>query len=306
MPGISHYIGEKPNYGAGIGHQLANWNAGYYFSGYYNLRFAHFPFSNEKWDTLLGLGEKEMAARSLLKDKSFKKVRLPRFNSEKESEVKLIGNILQSYSNNNKIFFLLAQDQGYARQCDTYTGLSEKFFAAAARKENNLFYKAGILNIAIHIRRGDVADMKKRGDSKWEQRWLNNEYYVTVLQQVLATVLTGKKIQVYIFSQGNKDDFPEFNQFIDVNYCNHVSEYSSFVHMVYADILISSKSSFSYKPALISKGIKICPAGFWHAYPLLPDFIVADDNGNFEREKLETALKNTKPGKAGQYRGIQE
>ncbi|MEP6746254.1 MAG: hypothetical protein ABJB86_00940, partial [Bacteroidota bacterium] len=34
-----HYISEKPNYGAGVGHQLANWNAGYYFSRYYDLTF---------------------------------------------------------------------------------------------------------------------------------------------------------------------------------------------------------------------------------------------------------------------------
>jgi hypothetical protein len=117
-----HYIAQKPNYGAGIGHQLANWNAGYYFSKFYQLRFAHFSFSNKEWESLLGFGEHETSAAMLLKDSSFKKVYLPRFDSENEQEVKLIGNIIQSYTG-NKIFFLLAQDQGYMQQFETYTDL---------------------------------------------------------------------------------------------------------------------------------------------------------------------------------------
>jgi hypothetical protein len=284
-PGLQHFIAQKPNYGAGIGHQLANWNAGYYFSQFYHLSFAHFPFSNIKWEHLLGFGEKETSAGALLKDSSFRKVKLPRFDSEKEQDIVLIGNILQSYRD-NKILFLLAQDQGYMRQCDTYIDLSEKFFTAPARKENKLFYTAGHFNIAIHIRRGDVADMKQSGDSNWEQRWLNNDYFVNVLQQVLAAIPASKDVQVYIFSQGKKEDYPEFSQFSHINYCLDTNAYESFVHMVYADLLISSKSSFSYKPALLSKGIKICPGNFWHSYPSTNDFILADNDGTFDREKL--------------------
>ena len=33
------------------------------------------------------------------------------------------------------------------------------------------------------------------------------------------------------------------------------------------DILILSKSSFSYKAGLISNNLKIAPSNFWHAYP---------------------------------------
>ncbi|MEP6750118.1 MAG: hypothetical protein ABJB86_20435, partial [Bacteroidota bacterium] len=280
-----HYIAEKPNYGAGVGHQLANWNAGYYFSRYYDLTFAHFPFSNEKWEALLGFGEKETSADSLLKDGSFKKVRLPRFNSDKEQDLKRIRNIIQSYSN-KKVLFLLAQDQGYNRQCDTSAVLSEKFFSAASRKQNKLFYNTDNFNIAIHIRRGDVADMKKSDDSNWGQRWLNNDYYLAVLNRVLSALATKKEINIYLFSQGKKEDFPEFRNINNMHYCLDVNGYDSFLHLTYADLLISSKSSFSYKPALISKGIKICPANFWHAYPSTDDFILAADDGKFDEIKL--------------------
>lgn len=280
-----HFLAEKPNYGAGIGHQLANWNAGFHFSAVYGIPFAHFPFSNTKWEHFLGFGQDEQSALALLKDSSFKKIKLPLFNSEKKEDVSLVEAIIQSYKN-ERVLFLLAQDQGYMMQCDTYADLSAKFFAATARKEDKFFYNKSNFNIAVHIRRGDVAAMKKSGEANWEERWLNNEYYTTVLSSVLATLGDTKNIQVYLFSQGTKEDFPEFDQFSNINYCLDVNAYDSFLHMVYANVLISSKSSFSYKPALISKGIKICPANFWHGYPAVPEFILADDNGKFNTEQL--------------------
>jgi len=292
--GSVQYIAQKPNYSAGIGHQLANWNAGYYFAGYYQVHFAHFPFSGKKWEALLGFGENETTAHSLLKDRSFKKRRLPRFNSEKKEEITLIANIIASYKK-KKVFFLLEQDQGYMEQCGTAASLSKKFFMAAARQENKLFYDPRQLNIAIHIRRGDIVSMKQSNKSNWEQRWLNNDYYAAVLKNVLAALSLPAKTAIYIFSQGHENDFPEFKQFNGIHYCLDVNAYDSFVHLVYADILISSKSSFSYKPALISKGIKICPADFWHRYPGCPDFILAADDGNFDGGELAKELKKRIP-----------
>jgi hypothetical protein len=62
-----------------------------------------------------------------------------------------------------------------------------------------------------------------------------------------------------------------------------MSANESFLHMVHADCLITSKSSFSYKPALLSNGIKICPKKFWHGYPNSSDWILVDENGNFSQ-----------------------
>jgi hypothetical protein len=60
----------------------------------------------------------------------------------------------------------------------------------------------------------------------------------------------------------------------------------SFQHMVYADLLITSKSSFSYKPALLSDGVKVCPQNFWHGYPGQPDWVLVDDAGSFDEVAL--------------------
>ncbi|MDB5157646.1 MAG: hypothetical protein JWR50_2353 [Mucilaginibacter sp.] len=286
-----HYLCLKPNYGAGIGHQLANWNAGLYFGEYYKLKFAHFPFSTDRWESFLGFGEGEVCASDLIIDKTYKKVNLPRFNSNSQPEIDFIEEIIASYSR-SKVLFILELDQSYMRQFDTYKILSDKFFETNSRKSDKLIYGPGDFNIAIHIRRGDIVEMKQNGIANGNQRWLDNKYYVDVLRTVLDTLKTERNIKVFLFSQGELDDFKEFSQFNNIIYCLDMGAVESFLHMVKADLLISSKSSFSYKPALISRGIKICPESFWHQYPSTADYILADDNGEFDVSKLTTAINN--------------
>ena len=67
-----------------------------------------------------------------------------------------------------------------------------------------------------------------------------------------------------------------------------MDEYMSFAHLVYADLLITSKSSFSYKPALMNTGIKVSPGNFWHGYPQNdPKWILCANDGTFDTEKLK-------------------
>jgi hypothetical protein len=57
--------------------------------------------------------------------------------------------------------------------------------------------------------------------------------------------------------------------------------------MTCADLLITSKSSFSYSPALLSRGVKIVPRDFWHGYPDSKQWILADEAGNFDINALK-------------------
>ncbi|TWJ04616.1 hypothetical protein JN11_00333 [Mucilaginibacter frigoritolerans] len=281
----TQYITLRPNYGAGIGHQLANWNSGLYFSKYFGLNYAHSPFSTEKWEYFLGFGENEVHAHEL-KKKHYRIVQLPRFDSENQDEIDLIDRIINSYDKEN-VLFCLEIDQGYMRQFDTYKSLSDKFFGAEARKNDKLIYDSDCLNIAVHIRRR----MKIETEDAWKSRGLDNQYFANVLSTVVENIGQNKKVALYLFSQGEVEDFPEFDKFKDINYCMQMGPVDSFLHMVFADVLISSKSSFSYKPVLISKGIKICPGSFWHQYPSADDFIISDDNGDFDINQLRSSLQ---------------
>lgn len=281
-----HYLTQKPDYGAGIGHQLANWNTAFYFATYFSIKFAHTPFSSEKWESLLGFGENEVLAIDLINNKEFKKVRLPRFDSNSPSQIQLVKEIIYSYKT-DKIIFIFEMNQGYMNQYEPYLSLSKKFFNANARMGEKLIFNPNSYNIAIHIRRR----MKIESDEVWEERGLKNDYFVNILKTVLTELRLNTKIEIYLFSQGIKIDFKEFSEFVNFHFCIDMNPYDSFVHMAKADLLISSKSSFSYKPGLISKGTKICPSTFWHYYPDTPDFILADNRGFFDTNKFISQIK---------------
>ena len=278
------YFSACPNQGAGIGHQLANWIAGYWFAKQFGLKYAHVPFSTQKWEDLLGFGEDEMKV-SELKKKGYKVRKLPMFDEYNSQQVALTKTIIKSYSG-KKVVLVAEQDQFYQDQYGVINDIREKFYHAAARQNDRIIYSKETFNIAVHLRRGDIVAGAQAGDRSVLFRWQNNDYFVNVLTEVIKTLHSDCPVVIHLFSQGKQDDFQAFNQFENIQYHLDMTPYDSFLHMVYADLLITSKSSFSYKPALLNKGIKISPRDFWHGYPDDPKWILAENDGTFEVNKL--------------------
>lgn len=271
------YLAALPNPGAGIGHQITNWISGYCWAKQLGLKFAHLPFSTAAWDEFLGFGKEETQV-STLKKKGWHIRRIPYFKWNDAQTIELTRNIISSYSG-KKIIILCEQDQGYHNLYDVMGDLKAKFYAATAQQKGRLKYDSAHFNVAIHVRRGDI--MSDLTNENLAMRYLSNDYYEKVLQQVVEryTQLQPKPVHVYFFSQGKQKDYPEFFCFDNLHWCLDMGAQDSFLHMVYADLLITSKSSFSYKPALMSNGIKVCPEKFWHTYPNTPDWIMCDNNG---------------------------
>jgi len=275
---MDSYYSARPNPGAGIGHQLANWIAGYWFAKQFGLRFAHWPFSTLEWENFLGLGNREVHVADLAK-KGYKLRKLPLFDETNEKEVTLNKKIIFSYAGMH-IVFIAEQDQFYKNQYGVIDEIRQKFYNAPARKDDRLVYDKNNLNIAIHVRRGDI--MTDPENPNLAMRYLSNNYFEKVLAQVYVYFFTSqeKTIHIYFFSQGQPEDYPEFAKYDNLHWCMDMGAQDSFLHMVYADVLITSKSSFSYKPALLNRGIKVCPKNFWHGYPNSWDWIIAEDNGD--------------------------
>jgi hypothetical protein len=286
-----HYLTQAPDIGAGIGHQLANWNCGFYFARKFGVKFAHSEFSSPMWDSFLGFGESEIKTIDLLLNRKFKKVHLPRFDCDNAEQVELVENIIKSY-NGKRILFFMEINQGYKNQFETYLILKNKFFNSTARKFDILKFESDKLSIAIHIRRGDINVKTKNENLK--MRWQDNTYFKKVLNDVLSVINKNKEYKIYLFSQGTQEDFPEFRDEVNLEFCLNMNTFDSFAQLCKADLLISSKSSFSYKPALISNGIKICPKNFWHNYPQTQDYILVDDLGNFDLNQLSNQLNLVK------------
>lgn len=274
-----NYFGAIPNQGAGIGHQMANWIAGYWFAKQFDLKFAHIPFSSSSWETFLGFGENEITIENLVKTMGYKKVLLPLFDENNPDKIELINKIINSYQS-EKVVFLTEQDQFYKNQYGNIDELKSKFYSAKSREDDKLIYSKEYFNIAIHVRRGDITIGQLNNNPNLVLRWQDNDYFIKVLENVIENIKSSKPIKIFLFSQGLKSDFNEFEKFENLEYCLDMGAKDSFLHMVYADVLITSKSSFSYKPALLSNGIKVAPEGFWHGYP--EDFILVNQNGDFK------------------------
>lgn len=280
------YYTARPNPGAGIGHQIANWIAGLWYARQFRLKFAYLPFSTKQWDDFLGFGEGETTVAEL-KSKGYKIRRLPLFNENNKKEVELNKNIIQSYAG-KKIIFIAEQDQFYKAQYGVMENLKQKFYSAPARQSDHLIYSKNHFNIAIHVRRGDI--MVDPSNPNLTMRYLSNDYFEKVLKQVIDNIKNSKPIHIYFFSQGTPADYPEFSTFQNLHWCLDMNVQDSFLHLTYADLLITSKSSFSYKPALLNNGIKVCPKNFWHGYPNTPDWILCENDGTFDTEKLKLVL----------------
>lgn len=276
-----NYLCAVPHRGAGIGHQMANWIAGLWFAREFSLAHAHVPFSNEKWDRFLGLGENSPAAKNLIQQHGYVKVLLPLFDEFNPAEVDRIRKIIASYGG-KKVVFHLEQDQFYRDQFGVIDEMQKRFYHSSARMADQVKYASEHFNIAIHVRRGDIVAGQANRNQNLLMRWQDTQYFKNVLSAVLRTLKTDKQIKVYLFSQGTHEEFSDFEEFGNVEYCLETEERESFLHMIYADLLITSKSSFSYKPALLSKGIKVCPRNFWHGYPENEKWILAEEDGSLD------------------------
>lgn len=284
--GSTIYMTQVPNEGAGIGHQLANYNGGVYYADLFQVNYAFPGFKDKDWEHFLGLGENVPHVKEL-KKKGYKVRTLPYF-SESEESLAMIRRIIDSYEG-EKVILKIELDQFYARQYDVIPYIKEKFEQAEARKQDKLIYCKDRVSMAVHIRRGDIVEGQVTGEATLTKRWLTMEYYENIVAEVAKVV--GDRLDIYLFSQGKEEDYRCFEKYGNVIYCFDMSAMDSFLHMVRADILVISKSSFSYKPALLSDGIRICPPDFWHGYPDDKKWIIVDENvpiGTLVQNMLES------------------
>jgi hypothetical protein len=281
------YFTATPNPDAGIGHQLANWIAGFWFAQRFGLRFAHTPFSSPRWERFFGFGEGEPSAESLKKD-GVRTVDLPLFDEDNPREVEAIGRIIGSYAGQT-VLFRAEQDQFYHDQYPVREALKRKFNSAPARQDDVLEDGGEALHVAVHVRRGDIAVDPATASENLLMRWQESDYFEKVLSTTLSA-LGERPVRISLFSQGDDEQFRSFRQFPNITFKLDTGPVESFLQMVRADILITSKSSFSYKPALLNEGVKIAPAQFWHGYPDAEDWVLTGNDGSLNEERLRVAI----------------
>jgi hypothetical protein len=163
----------------------------------------------------------------------------------------------------------------------------------------------GPVKIALHVRRGDLHFLAR-------DRLLPNEYYIAIVNQ-LRRVLEelGLEHVLELFSErmekggalrapdftGTTQDFPieddydrfsEFDALKPITYRFNGDVIDTLRRMASADILITSKSSFSMVAGLLNPERLVLYHPFWHAP--LPSWIVTRADGVFDERRVKARL----------------
>jgi hypothetical protein len=241
---------------------------------YWGLTYVHNPFQTlthepkgemhwaEKWEQFVNLRAGELH-REDLKDAGLRVIH--------------VGHPYKIWKLENTLY-VLPHCHGFAEtNPQRYSRLIDRFVAKyqSSPKPETLHGEPGKVNIAVHIRRGDVA---REGDNSI--RYTDSCLILSVIARV-RTVLDELRLPstVSVYSDGRESEFAEFRSRemrLHLNEC----PFTTFHNLVSADILVMAKSSFSYAAAILSRGIKIYEP-FWHG-PMKDWLILKGHNGSFD------------------------
>ena len=114
------------------------------------------------------------------------------------------------------------------------------------------------IHVAVHVRRPMKFDSRQGGADTPLTYYL---YVMSAVQEMYKS--SEKPLLFHLYSQGAVDDFQLLHSF-PLQYHLDDSTFETFNGMVFADVLITSASSFSYLAGLLSNG-RIVYKSFWHA-----------------------------------------
>jgi hypothetical protein len=112
-------------------------------------------------------------------------------------------------------------------------------------------------HVSVHIRRPNIHDSRVDGSDT------PDSYYLDVMSNI-SKKYRSANLMFHIYSQGNPGHFKKYIDTFDKVQL-HINEPvpDTFIGLVASDILVTSRSSFSYVAALLHEGeVYYCP--FWH------------------------------------------
>lgn len=143
-------------------------------------------------------------------------------------------------------------------------------------------YDDGRVQIAVHLRRGDVGS-----SGRFSERFTGDDVVLERLRKVIAAV-GQDRARVRLFSQGAPESFSAFTT---LGASLHLDDdvFETFHHFVRSDLLFLAKSTFSYLGGVIG-GQTCIYEPFWH--PKLPGWLSPEDlNGPRLTEAIASLAK---------------
>ena len=156
---------------------------------------------------------------------------------------------------------------------------------------HSTIFTPGHIAVCVHIRRGDVKITSS------SNRYLPLSWYVKVLEALRSKVIpSGSQFSLVVLSEGRLSDFDELvKSFPDTVLLLKSEDVAlHFVHMLYADILITSRSGFSSLAAELGDSSTLA-VPFWGTYARAASTVYVDaTSAAYDTQALRNmVLRNT-------------
>lgn len=312
------YITVKPNSSglAGIGHQWLNWLVPYILAKKYGLKFVHQNFVGENdgihaspgsnayqnmapvklWNDFLNFGEGELTFYDL--PEYMLRNSLPHIQQEEATyDHQLFKSILEKKCDYNVLHCVSEHGDGQFLHIDwdfyRNNDLKIKYNNSKRVKNFKCYFDKDCINVAVHIRRGDVTENKQF------KRWINLNYYLKIMEN-LANINELKNIIFHVYSwdmsKKEKDELFLHCCFGKREMQLHIDEdvFSTFYHFTKADIFVHGQGSFSLLANYLCDGIKLVTPWhtLWRNFPSdIYDLISVNPDSTFDKNKILKAME---------------
>ena len=266
--GVRINIAAVPHPTTGSGHRFSEWNTGLMLAEALGARFISSRIG-DGWDEAYNIVEFPEIS-NFLRNKNVRIARLPRLDNclNAEQFIEKVKVKLPDFRNQDWLF-ILGDGQCFYEQHHSMETLRGLQISRAVVGQK--------IRIAVHVRRGDIADMKLGNIGDWQRRYVNIDWFSKVLTAVLEG-LPESSWEIDVFSQDCRASFLGFFSEGDINFRLNENAHDCFRDMVAADILITSPSSYSFNAGLLSSGLKISRVPWWHAVPESEEWIGVDND----------------------------
>jgi hypothetical protein len=150
-------------------------------------------------------------------------------------------------------------------------------------RQNKQPQLADVFTIALHVRRGDVTPANK----KVARNFTPNAAFIRTLETIKEAVsakVSGMRIR--LFSQGDPAIFADLAR-AGCELRLDDSAIATHRQLVEADVLVMSKSAFSYTAGVLNDGITLYDR---HKYRPLSDWIAREPDGSFDTQQFRRRL----------------
>lgn len=241
----------------------------------YSLTYVHYPFPKDtwpvngrlpdepRWESFLGFGDGEIQFHQL----NLSQLKIVRIDKTEWCGLDLnyVESIIKAHPEDNVLFFFTESARILLEQLDegnrnaVLSNLYGKYWNRRQQESVKSYFNQNKLNVAMHVRRG--TDVAPSGRAPW--RATADSYYHGIIENI-RKALPQYPFDFHIYSEGPASIFESYQRIPDVyfHFCpwpptNYQDLFTSFHHMVTADILVTATSEFSYFCAHMSRGLTI-------------------------------------------------